>query len=93
LVEHIRAHLDNEEAVALPLFASEMSVPEYDEPEGEARKATPREQSTFMVPWLAEHASPEQRKAWFRSAPPMRLVYLATRRRYRRLDAALAPAT
>jgi hypothetical protein len=57
--------------------------------EAKARKATPREQSSFMIPWLVEHASPDQRRTLFRSAP-LRIVYLLTRRRYRRLDGALA---
>ena len=57
------------------------------------RKATPRAQSGFMVPWMAENASPEQRKAWFRSVPPLRIVYLLNRGRYRKLAAALVPAT
>jgi secreted protein with Ig-like and vWFA domain len=70
-----------------------MPVQEYNELEVRARKATPRDQSSFMVPWLAEHASPAQRKAWFGSAPPLRFVYFVTRRRYRRLDAALVAAT
>jgi hypothetical protein len=41
---------------------------------------------------MAENASSEQRKAWFRSAPPLRMVYLMNRRRYRQLAAVLAPA-
>jgi hypothetical protein len=45
-----------------------------------------------MIPWIVEHASPDQRKALFRSAPPLRIVYLLNRRRYRRLDKVLLPA-
>ena len=63
-----------------------------DQLESQARKATPRGQSGFLIPWLAEHASPEQRKAWFGKAPPLRIVYRLNRRRYRRLDEALLPA-
>ena len=66
-----------------------MPTAEYDALESKARKATPREQSSFMIPWLVEHASPDQRQTLFRSAPPLRIVYLLTRRRYRRLDDAL----
>lgn len=92
MVEHLTTHLDLEEKTALPLVVSDMPVAEYEYLESKARKATPRAQSDFLIPWLAEHASPDQRKAWFRSAPPLRIVYLLNRRRYRRLDQALLPA-
>jgi hemerythrin-like domain-containing protein len=93
MVGHLTTHLDLEERTALPLVVSDMPVAEYDELESKARKATPRGQSGFLIPWLAEHASPEQRKAWFRSAPPLRIVYRLNRRRYRRLEEALLPAS
>jgi hemerythrin HHE cation binding domain-containing protein len=89
MVEQLTTHLDLEEKAALPLVVSDMPVAEYDELESKARKATPRGQSGFLIPWLVEHASPDQRKAWFRSAPPLRIVYRLNRRRYRRLDEAL----
>lgn len=93
MVEHLTTHLDLEERTALPLVVSDMPAAEYDELEAKARKATTREQSGFLIPWLAEHASPEQRKAWFRTAPPLRIVYRLNRRRYRRLNEALLPAS
>ncbi len=89
MVEQLSAHLDFEERTALPLFVSDMPVAEY---KSKARKATPREQSGFLIPWIVEHASPDQLKALFRSAPPLRIVNLLNRRRYRRLDEALLPA-
>jgi hemerythrin-like domain-containing protein len=92
MVQQLTAHLDLEERTALPLVVSDMPLDEYDELESTARKATPRGQSGFLIPWLAEHASPEQRNAWFQSAPPLRIVYWLNRRRYRRLDEALLPA-
>lgn len=92
MVEHLTTHLDFEEKTALPMFASEMSPDEYTKLEAQARKATPREQASFMVPWLVEHASPEQQKALYRLAPPFRILNLLNRRRYRRLDGALLPA-
>jgi len=91
MVEHLTTHLDLEEKTALPLFVSELSGGEFSELEAKARKATPREQASFMVPWLVEHASPDQRKALFRLAPPFRILNLLNRGRYRRLDAALVP--
>jgi hemerythrin-like domain-containing protein len=92
MVDHLTTHLDLEERTALPLVVSDMPATEYAELESKARKATPREQSAFMIPWLAAHASPEQRKAWFRTAPPLRIVELVNRGRYRRLEASLLPA-
>jgi hypothetical protein len=69
-----------------------MPFAEYNELESKARKATPRGQSAFLIPWIVDHASADQRKALFRSAPPLRIVYWLNRRRYRRLDEALLPA-
>jgi hemerythrin-like domain-containing protein len=92
MVEHLGTHLALEEEMALALVVSEIPKSEYDKLESEARKATPRGQAQFLIPWLAEHASPDQRKAWFRSAPPLRIVYRLNRNRYRRLDDALLPA-
>jgi hemerythrin-like domain-containing protein len=92
MVDHLTVHLDLEERTALPLVVSDMPVAEYAELEAKARKATPREQSAFMIPWLAGHATPEQRKEWFRTAPPLRIVERLNRGRYRRLEAALLPA-
>ena len=92
MVEQLNTHLDLEEKTALPLMVSNVPAAEYKELESKVRKATPRAQAGFMVPWMAENASSEQRKAWFRSAPPLRIVYLLNRRRYRQLAAVLAPA-
>jgi hypothetical protein len=92
MVEELNSHLDFEERTALPLFESEMPVAEYKKLESKARKATPREQAGFLIPWIVEHASPDQRKALFRSAPPLRIVNRLNRRRYRHLDEALLPA-
>jgi len=93
MVEHLNRHLDLEEKTALPLVTSDLPPKEYADLESKARKATPRGQSGFMIPWMVEHASPEQRKRLYRLAPPLRIVYRLNRRRYRRLDdALLAPA-
>jgi hemerythrin-like domain-containing protein len=89
--ERLRAHLDLEERTALPLYATNVPVDEYEHLEARARKATPRAQARFLIPWLAENATPEQRAAWFRSAPPLRALSLLHRRGYRRLAGALAP--
>jgi hemerythrin-like domain-containing protein len=91
MVEELNTHLDFEERTALPLFVSEMPVAEYKKLESKARKATPRGQSSFLIPWIVEHASPDQRKALFKSVPPLRIVNRLNGRRYRRLDEALLP--
>jgi Hemerythrin HHE cation binding domain len=91
MAEQLGAHLDFEERTALPLFVSDMPVAEYRKLESKARRATPRGQSGFLIPWIVDHASPDQRKALFRSAPPLRIVNWLNRRRYRRLDNCLQP--
>jgi hemerythrin-like domain-containing protein len=84
--EQLDAHLTLEEGVALPLFESEIPVEEYKKLETRARKATPRARARFLIPWLVAHATPEQQKALFKSAPPLRVIDSLNRRRYRRFD-------
>jgi Hemerythrin HHE cation binding domain len=84
------AHLRLEEQTAIPLFESDMPAADYKKLEARARKATTRPQAQFLVPWVVAHATPGQRKALFKSAPPLRVAHWLTRRRYRRLDQALA---
>lgn len=90
--EHLAAHLALEEQTAFPLFESQVPAADYKKLEAAARKATPRPQAQFMIPWLLAHATPGQQKALFRSAPPLRLLYWLNRRRYRHLDQALTHA-
>jgi len=49
---------------------------------------TPRDRARFFVPWIAAHASPEQRTALFRRIPPLLLVCRLDLRYYRRFDQA-----
>ena len=86
----LAAHLTLEEQHALPLFESQITAAEYKQLEARARQATPRVQARFLIPWIIAHASPDQRAALFRSAPPLRLLYRLNLRYYRRLDQALA---
>lgn len=90
MADLIAAHLSLEEQTALPLTESEMPAAEYKKLETRARKTTPRSQAQFMIPWVIAHATPDQQKALYRSAPPIRLLYWLNRRRYRHLDQALA---
>jgi hemerythrin-like domain-containing protein len=87
--ETLATHLDLEEATILPFVESEISVADYKELETQTRHATPRARAQFLIPWILAHATPTQRKALFRSAPPLRLVNLVMCRRYRRFDHAL----
>jgi hemerythrin-like domain-containing protein len=88
LNESVANHLDLEEAAVLPLVESEIPVADYKRLENQARHATPRAQAQFLIPWIVAHASPTQQTDLFRSAPPLWLVNLVARRRYRRLDLA-----
>ncbi|MGP8000228.1 MAG: hemerythrin domain-containing protein [Streptosporangiaceae bacterium] len=89
MAELLAAHLSLEEETALPLTESEMPAAEYNKLEAKARKATPRPQAQFMIPWIIAHSTADQQKALYRSAPPTRLLYWLNRRRYRHLDQAL----
>jgi len=86
----LTAHLTLEEQYALPLHESQIPVAEHKRLEARARKDTPRDLARFLIPWLIAHASPGQRAALFRSAPPLRLLYGLNLRYYRRFDQALA---
>ncbi len=57
----LTAHLTLEEQTALPLFESDMPAADYKKLEARARKATPRPQAQFLVPWVIAHATPDQR--------------------------------
>jgi hemerythrin-like domain-containing protein len=85
----LAAHLTLEEQTALPLYESEMPAAEHRKLEAKARKATPWPAATFLVPWIITHASPGQRKALFKSAPALPLIYRLSLRHYRRIDQAL----
>lgn len=89
MAELLAAHLTFEEETALPLTKSEMPAAEYKKLEARARKATPRPQARFMIPWVIAHCTADQQQALYRSAPPFRLLYRLNRRRYRHLDQAL----
>jgi hemerythrin-like domain-containing protein len=84
-------HLDLEEATVLPLLESEIPLAEYKQLETQARRATPRAQTQFLIPWLVAHATADQRQTLFKSAPPLRLVNRLARSRYRHFDNALVP--
>jgi hypothetical protein len=70
MADLLAAHLSLEEQTVLPLLESDMPAADYKKLEAKARKATPRPQARFLIPWIIAHATADQRKALFRSAPP-----------------------
>jgi hemerythrin-like domain-containing protein len=93
MAELLDAHLTLEEDTVLPLYESQIPVAEHKQLETKARQAAPRAKTQFLIPWVVAHATPQQRKALFKSTPPFRLVNLVTGRRYRRIDRALLSRT
>ena len=89
MATHLGAHLTMEEETILPLVESTFLPATYKQLEAQARRRTPRRRARFLIPWLVAHSTPEQQKALFKSAPPLRAVNVVNRRRYRVLDRAL----
>jgi hypothetical protein len=90
MATHLGAHLTMEEETILPLVESNFLPATYKQLEAQARRLTPRRRAQFLIPWLVAHSTPEQQRALFKSAPPLRAVNMVNRRRYRVLDRALA---
>ena len=89
MAKQLDAHLTMEEETVLPLMASAVPRATYKQLEAQARKLTPRRRARFLIPWVIAHATPDQRKYLFKSAPPLRAAYLVNRHRYRHFDRAL----
>lgn len=90
MASHLDAHLTMEEETVLPLIESALLPATYKKMEAQARKQTPRRRAQFLIPWLVAHAAPDQRRALFKGAPPLRAIYLVNRHRYGTLDRALS---
>jgi hemerythrin-like domain-containing protein len=91
MAKQLDAHLTMEEETVLPLMASAVPRATYKQLEAQARKLTPRRRAQFLIPWIVEHATPDQRRDLFKSSPPLRVAYLVNRHRYRLFDRALLP--
>jgi len=89
LAKRLDTHLTMEEESVLPLMVSAIPQTTYTQLEAQARKRTPGRRARFLIPWIIEHATPDQRKHLFKSAPPLRAAYLVNRHRYRLLDRTL----
>jgi hypothetical protein len=82
-------HLDFEDAEILPLFARHYSHAEYETLEQGAMAKPEMKQMAYTVPWLMAGADADEQAQMLDNAPFMlRVVWLATRRRYARLETA-----
>jgi hemerythrin-like domain-containing protein len=93
MAKHLDAHLAMEEETVLPLMASAVPQATYKQLEAQARKLTPRRRARFLIPWIIGHASPDQRRGLFKSAPLLRAANMVNRHRYRLFDRALLVPT
>jgi hypothetical protein len=88
LTELLIDHLDLEDADLLPLFVRHFTPAEYEELTQQAMKQGKLADLAYAVPWIMDHATPEERSRILADAPlPLRLIWIATRRRYARMVA------
>ncbi len=81
----MHAHLDHEDVHIIPLIASTLTGPEFDELEEQARKHGSLSTMAFAVPFLVESAEPDEMEHLLDTAgAPLRLLLLLTRGRYAR---------
>src|SRR4051794_8376237 len=69
LHEHLNAHLDREERVALPLFAAHITRPEWEALAARMERETDRRRTPLLFGWLASCGTPEQCTAALAGAP------------------------
>lgn len=85
----MEGHLDFEDAEVLPLFTRHMDAAEYQGIEEKAMGNPDFGQLRFTVPWMMSNASTDEQRHLLDNAPfVMRVLWIATRRGYDRLDAA-----
>ena len=91
LAEILEAHLDREEAAAIPAFLACLSAAEYDALHEEATRRSGMRGLAWVMPWLLDHAS-EEEAAEGVAAMPAAIRWMNARvwtPRYRRLAAPL----
>lgn len=82
-------HLDFEDAEILPLFTRHMDRDEYKALEDAAIGRPDLSQLRFTVPWVMAGADPDEQEHMLDSSPfVMKLVWIATRRGFAKLEAA-----
>ena len=85
----LESHLAFEEDDVLPLVEANFTGEEYEALEKQARQRPALRRTVFTVPWVLEGATDEERRHLLGAAPfPFRLLWLASRGRYRRLATA-----
>jgi len=83
----LETHLDFEDAEVLPLFTRHMDGDEYKALDDKAMGKPEIGQLKFTVPWIMAGVSADEQRHLFEGAPfMMKVVWLATRRGYGRLE-------
>jgi hypothetical protein len=84
----IEGHLSFEDIEVLPVFAAHFSGEEFEALEKQAMGKPNLKHLAFTLPWVVDGATPAERSHIFASAPfAFKVLYYATRRRYRRTRA------
>jgi hypothetical protein len=84
----IDTHLAFEDTEVLPVFTAHFSGEEFEALEKQAMGKPDLKHLAFTLPWVVDGATPAERAQIFASAPfAFKLLYHATRRRYRRMSA------
>jgi len=87
--DHLARHLQHEETGAIPIVQRLMTAPDWKRLEEEhfSKGVSPR-RLLVLVPWVADELPVEVRDRLLAEGGGLRLVWLATRRRYARRDRA-----
>lgn len=87
LATRLDVHIPDEERDAWSMYARYVGTRDHEQAEGAIRRAYPRRELTFLVPWLARHATEDEREGALRSAGvAFRLLLAATRGALARLE-------
>ncbi len=82
----LEAHLGFEDTDVVPLYARHFGAEEYEEVEDRAKKYVAVGHLPFMIPWIMDAATEDEQRRRFGGAPlASKLLWYATRRRYRRM--------
>jgi hypothetical protein len=78
-------HIAEEEAAVFPVLRAHVSAGDFARCEELFRKGTPLGQLAFLLPWIADQCTPEERAELLGSAgAPLRLLLRLTEGRYAR---------
>lgn len=96
LADLLDVHLAFEDAHVIPLFERHFTAEEYQRLDEEAMAILGvSKQALFTVPFVLSEATPEELdRSWATAPTPFKVLYLASRGRYRRMaDRALGPVS